>query len=988
MISSAMKVWRQSTLTGVSLLALFLSAQPANAQTATGLQADRTDTTDPSSAPADADIVVTGSRITRRDFDSASPIVTVGRDLFERSGAVNVDSLVQSLPQLGSSIQGSSGNNNANGGTSQVNLHYLGANRTLLLLDGRRTISGAPDGAGDLNSIPLALVQSVEIITGGASAVYGSDAIAGVVNFKLNERFKGLRISGLGGVSDRGDAFNSELEATYGLQDREGRGGIIAYGSYSKQGSATTFDRPRQNRDLTFGFDPAGTLVISDTVSNFLSDGAYIPVANNLPSQASVDTVFGRYGATPGTVLRTNTLGFNNDGTLFSNAPLVNYRNGTASNPYYFANNPFTTIQVPNERYTAGLIGRWQFSENFEPYARVYYMHSDVQRQISPYQLAATVPITNPFIPAALRTILATRPSPNAGVSVQRTLNELGVRTLRYEAEQYQVIGGIRGKIAGDWRYDIYGSYGRNRRDEQAGGALRVAPLTQLVTAADGGASLCTGGLNLFGLNTISQSCIDFISYTPRTQTTSTQTVLEGTVNGSLFALPAGDVKVALGATYRREKYDVVGDPLFQSGAVVGGLRPASSVSGAFNVKEVYGEVLVPVFSDKPFAYKLELSAGYRYSDYSSSGSSSAYKGEAIYAPIREISFRGSYQRAVRSPSINELFLPQSLSNITFTQDPCSFNSSFRTGAIAGVTPASVRSLCLSQGIPAATIDTYVGQSGLANALTNRGNPALTPEIADTYTGGLVLRSPVKSGIFSNVSASIDYYRIKIANTISLPVYNDILIRCYNQFGTNPSFDPGNTFCNGLVRSPTTGAITSAVRQYLNVGAVRLSGIDGQIDWRVPLGDGGRDGAGEISLQFAGSYLIGAEQQPLAGAAFTDLRGTYQNGAVFPRWKHSAWIQYAVGAFDIGGRWRHIASLQNASILTAPTVKALEAPAYDTFDVDLGFRVNQRFALRFGVNNVTDRQAPYFQGGTGNNTDSQTYDLVGRRYYARFTADF
>lgn len=931
---------------------------------------------------SDTAIIVTGSRIARRDYDSASPIITLERELINRTSAVTADAFLQSLPQIGSSF-GPTNSNAGNGGTSNANLHYLGSNRTLVLLDGRRAVPGDAVGALDLNMIPTGLINSVEIITGGASAVYGSDAVAGVINFKLNTKLTGLHVNGTAGISSYGDGQQSGVDVIYGWRPAGGRGGFVAYGGYAQRSPVVSENRPNLSRQIQVNFDAQGNPVFVDQVNNNLRDGAYIPTTTNLPTQAAIDGVFSRYGVAAGAIGRANVLGFNNDGTLFANNPLTNYRNGTQSNPYYQSFNQQFFLQIPSDRYSAGLLADFEISPAFQVYGRFHYLKSTVLRQIAPFELTTSIPVTNPFIPASLRTLLASRPNPNATFTLSRALGELGPRTLRYDSDLYQGVLGVRGAIGGDWSYDVYVSHGRVDRTDTGGGAFRVAELTQLITAADGGASRCAGGFNPFGLNTISRACIDYINYNPVATTQARQTVVDGTISGSLFSLPAGAVKVAVGATYREERFQSIADPLFNAGGAVGGLRPAGTIAGRYDVKEIFGEVAIPIFANQPFAEKLEVTLGYRYSDYSQSGSNGSYKGEIIYAPIRALRFRGSYQRAVRAPNMNEFAAPGTLVNLSVTQDPCSFNSTFRTGGVAGVDVARVRSLCIAQGVPAAAVDTFVGTTSTSNTALSRGSTNLTPEIADTYTAGGVLSTPL--GRFGTLSASADYYQIDIRNTIAQVGFNDNLVRCFNQFGLNSTYSPTSSFCDGFART-ATGNLTGGLLTFSNIGQFKLAGIDGQINWNLALDNASRT---SFNLTFIGSYLARAQQQALAGAPFSDVRGTIGSiGQAFPEWKHSVWTQIIVDRFDIGARWRYISAMRSSNLILAPTIPALGSPSVSYFDLDFGARVNDQYSFRFGVENIGDVQPPILSRGSGANTEGGTFDLIGRRFFARFSSKF
>lgn len=976
---------RRGMMATVGMVALMCTAAPAWAQS------KPVDTPAPADADAraeDGEIVVTGSRIARRDYDSASPIVTVTQEQFNRQSGLTPDTYLQSLPQVGSAF-GQGSNNAGNNGIAAINLHYLGANRTLVLLDGRRAVPGEGGNSVDISLIPQTLIKSVEIITGGASAVYGSDAIAGVVNFKLDDRFEGLKLSGTAGVSTRGDAGQYGIDAVYGWRSKTGNGGFVAYGGYSDRQFALATSRPNTAQESVVTFNAAGAPVISPFINNNLPDGAISPAAANLPSQAAVNTYFARFGVAPGTVPRTSALGFNTDGTLFANNPTTNNRSvGANRNPYVLNNFEQNYLQLPAQRYIAGFLGDWEIVPDVTVYSRFSFMRSEVRRQINPVNLPATA------LPAALVSslfpglsgILASRPSPNATVSVVRNLAELGPRSADYKGDQYEGLIGLRGSFAPSWNYDIYYSRGRLDRTEVAGGALLVSRLNALLTAADGGRALC-GGFSIFGIGSISQQCVNFLNYNPTTRTISDQEVVEGNVTGSLFTLPGGAAKVSVGALYRRNSFSIIGDPQVNAGNVLGGLRTNSSIASNFNVKEIFGELYLPLLGDRPFAEILDVTLGYRYSDYSASANTNTYKAELVYAPIKQVRFRGSFQRAVRAPSPTELFLPLTPSNESIVQDPCSFNSAFRAGNVAGVTPANVRTLCLAQGIPAAIIDTFVGPTAATG--TRTGSLNLQPEKADSYTVGAVIRPEFGGSLFRNLSLSADYWRIEVSGAIAQLGLNDSVTRCFNLLGLNPNYSPTNQFCGNFSRN-TNGGITNALVTFTNIGALRIAGVDAQIDWAIPLDSviGGQNT--RLDLNFGVSRLVTVDQQSLAGAPFSNLRGSI--GAVgssaFPTWKSTLGAQLTFGQFDIGTRWRHISAMITQAKALSPTINSLGTPAIDYVDLNLGFRVDKSFTLRFGVENLADVQPPIYSTPSGNNTDPTTFDVIGRRVFMRVETRF
>jgi outer membrane receptor protein involved in Fe transport len=937
----------------------------------------------------DGEITVTGTRLLRKDYTSASPIVTVTQEGFERLAVTTPDQLIQTLPQMGSTF-GATSNNPANAGIAAVNLHQLGANRTLVLIDGRRTVSADGAGTVDISQIPQLLIKQVEVITGGASAVYGSDAVAGVVNFVLDDRMTGLRASAFNGVADRGDGAQQAYDLAYGWRSKDDTRGLIAYGGYMRREGVLATQRPNTASTSSVSFDAAGNAVITPANVSTLEDGVFVPSNSNLPTQGAVDQVFASYGFAPGTVPRNAQLGFNNDGTLFAFNPVTrNYRNGEASSPYFRNAAEGNLLQLPTERWMAGAIGDWAITPDIEIYARASYMNTRVERAISPASITnAPLPINNPFIPADLRTIINSRPSTNPAqrnvINVSRNLSELGPRRSIFRTDQYQGVGGAKIAFFGDWSLDAYVSYGRVDRTNEQPGSFLNSRLTQLALAPNGGTGLCEGGLNIFGQNTLSRECVDFIGYTPRSTTRVEQLTFEGAATGNLVTLPAGDVLLAVGASYREEKFAQQADPLSASGDAVG-FRAEQSFAASFDVKELFGEISIPVFRDSPLGRALDITAGYRYSDYNTFGGVSAYKAEAVYAPFEAVRLRGSYQRAVRAPNVTEAFLPASIWNENLIEDPCSVQSSFRTGQLAGIDAAAVRSLCVSQGIPESLVDQFVGPRGASGTIA--GNANLEPEKADTLTFGLVATPFRNSPVFANLTASVDYYRIEIDNAIFQSSVDPLIRRCYNLNSGNPGYDSDNAFCGFFNRDPITGNISNLRATFSNIGGLRLSGIDAQVDWRIPFSVfGGREDQ-NLNMNFVVSRLLTGEQQTISTDPFIDVLGSIGSASsqAFPKLRFTFSPQVTLGKLEFGARWRHISSMVTQASKISPGLLTLGTPAVDYVDINVGIRVTDAFTLRFGAENVGDVQPPIYSTPVSAdlNTDPQTFDTIGRRFFVR-----
>ncbi|HEY5806638.1 MAG TPA: TonB-dependent receptor plug domain-containing protein, partial [Povalibacter sp.] len=593
-----------SAVSQASLLAVLASGQ------ALGQEAQ------PQSTPAESkleEIVVTGSRISRPDYSSTSPIVTFGQDAITQTGTVNIENALNQLPQFVQGQTQSTIGAVALAGRASLNLRGLGETRNLVLLDGRRLPLSNANAVVDVNLIPQFILQSVETITGGASAVYGSDAMSGVVNFKSKDNFEGVQLDVRSGISDRGDANTTDVGISAGFAIDGGRGNVLLSAGYT-------------DREELFGkerdFYQLGVL------SSFIGTGTYIPAPTNLPTQAAVNGVFSGYGAAPGAVLNSRSLGVNDDRTLFGQIGAVNYRGPTTE---YFSTVGGTVRQpvtyqeyVVNPMERKSFFGKFDYdvSESVTAYGQFLYNKTTATGQVGwtpTLYVVPTVPVTNPFIPADLRTILASRPNATADFTINQRFMGLEDRKFPSDFTVGQYILGLRGDLPfKDWKWDIYGSYDSTDLVETQDKAILNSRMRNLLYAADGGASICAGGFNPFSLaasSAVSAECRTYLEAETHDYTTLEQTIFEANLNGSLFPMPAGDVKFALTLGSRDNQFEFDPDPSRENLDIIGTLQTYPA-EGESKVKEAAIEFLVPLLSEVPFAHKLDLNLGFRTSDY------------------------------------------------------------------------------------------------------------------------------------------------------------------------------------------------------------------------------------------------------------------------------------------------------------------------------------------------------------------------------------
>lgn len=930
-----------------------------------------------------AEVVVTGSLITDPNRVSSSPIVITTADDLRQSGSVSIESALNAMPQFsaaGTSANGGQGT----GGHATVNLHALGSNRNLVLLDGRRLPLADIFGDVDINFIPESILSSVQTITGGASAVYGSDAMSGVVNFITLSNFEGM-------TTDL--QYGNSVKSDYGQF-----AGSTAFG--------TKFAGDRGHALLSLGYTYRQTLSGSQrgffnlvTPSSFIGQGTFVPSPTNLPNPAAVKTLFTGYGvATP--VANTLNLGFNDDGTLFTQTGAVNYK-GPTSNPYAILGGnvrmpvgPQTIIESPMDRKSVFSKVDYQLAPNVTVYGQLLYVDSTVTtssgRSLTQFGSLTTIPVTNPFIPADLKTLLAARSNPTAAFTWNGRYVGLPVKSWDESYTTAQYLGGLRGSLpVKDWTWDVFASYDTTDHLQSNFNAVLKSQVQNLLNAADGGNSLCAGGFDPFGLansSRISSACQGYMTTTAHSTERLTQTNMQGTLQGQLFSLPAGEVVAALLADFRRNTYNYSPDSNLASQNIEAVIASKPS-QGAIGVKELAAQIDVPLLSDLPLIQKLSLGAAFRHSDYTTSGGVNSYEADLKWTPVRSFLVRGGYQRAVRAPNIGELFSADTGSQIAFGTppaalgDPCDVRSSARTGSNG----SSVRALCLAQGIPAAVIDSYTFPT-TATAADAHGNSKLQPETADTYNFGFSWTPHGASALLSNLSVSLDYYNIKISKVISVVPGLSALSKCYNLDGSNPDFSAANEFCQ-LLHRDTNGLLQLIDTPYLNLGGLKTDGVDLQVAWSLPLADLGLEwGAARVFANTGVGYLHGYSVQTLPGSPFQDYAGTntisqnYYSSNSFPKWKAVTTLGYAQGGATVSLRWKYQNAMQDVTAVTTPANRGVGVPAYTLVDLLGSYEINKEWQLRAGITNLGNH-GPVLVSSSQFSTDASVFDVIGRSYY-------
>jgi iron complex outermembrane recepter protein len=976
-------------------------------------------TESPEKAEGLEQIVVTGSRITRRDYQSDSPIVTVDQSQLAAAGQPTLDRAIGEMPQFSAAqgmsevgdVQGATG---FAGGQAYGDLRGLGPNRALILIDGRRPMSSNPNGSVDLNTIPMSMIDNVEIITGGASSTYGSDAIAGVLNFKLKQNFSGAQIDVQHGATTHGDGATEHVSALLGGNFADNRGNATVAFEYSERGVVHGADRPffadiRQLARPPEGIIPAGTF-------------------GTAPTTAAVNSVLAGYpGTTPiaGSGPYNGSLGVNTDGTIFTDlaAPncVQNYKGigqkgvniGAGCTQVQVGLGQYFAIQVPLTKYNVLAQANYKVNDHVTGYSQFNFMESQSRDETSGGSTGPGkelyIPVNSPYVlnNPALQTILASRPvdptNPGAltqPLAITKLLSASGDRIQTFKYDVFQGVIGARGDIpitGTDLTWDVYGSYGQtlfNNLQQNDSSRTALAAILNGTANYQGSAGSCVGyAWNPLGSNPMSPGCLEYATRTNSNVNTLIQKNFEGTLQGKIVTLPAGELRFALGADYRGTTFNYQPD----QGLITNdsfSYDTTVATSGTQNVREVYGELLVPILKDLPLIQDLSTDLGVRRSQYDGFGGVTTWKADLNWKPITQLSVRGGYAKAIRAPSVGELFAPTVTGNLNIGSgpsagDPCATGSVFRTGANA----AQVAALCQAQGVPAALYPNYTYGVDSVHG-TSGGNPNLTPETANTYSVGGVWIPRFDNDLMRKFQVSVDYYHIAISNAVGSLSLTDILPRCFNSDGiSNPTYSANNIYCQQISRDRNTGDITLGHEGLLNLASYKTDGIDTEIDWGFGLDAlGMSDRAGSIRMNSIITYTHTFVVSALPGSPALDYAGSIGNTEVSPEMAHPHWkantsVGYAIGPVSTTVHWRYIAAMKHQDSVVDPTSTTPGVGTYNYFDFDAHWAVVEHLDLTAGITNIADKGPP-FVSGAPLTTDTATYDIVGRTYYVGFRSKF
>lgn len=902
------------------------------------------------------EILVTGTRLSRSDYFSTSPLYSVDRTEMDLAGNNEIRKLINDLPQVDPGVGGGSGNDPFG---ARVNLRALGDLRTLVLLNGRRFADAGIFGAPDLNALPSALVERVEVITGGASAVYGSDAIAGVVNFILRDDFDGFETSVQYDLTDHGDGDTVNIDVAYGTGFAAGRGHVALFGNYYDRSVVYEDARSFSRVPLT-GDDDTGEIV---------SDASFVTGAGVLE---------GRLG--------TSLFTLNNDGTPRLFVDPDDRFNDSAEN----------ALLAPMQRISFSFFGHYYLSADLRTDFEFLFSRSEPeQRRADSFARFVDVNVDRPDIAPELGALLAGRyDSDGDGIAstflLRRFTEERGPVVLKHRRDFFRAVAGVEGTLSEGWAWRADYSYSSSDLDQIISNDTSASRVQQglLVAPVTGGCVDPSRGcvpVNPFGAGNLSTTAAAFIGL-PEHETD--QDVVEQIVNvsltGSPLMLPAGALDLALGFEYRHDDISLIPSEAVLTGDSVFYGTDVRSQSRS-NVREAFLEARVPLLVAAPFANYIGLEAGIRASDYSNLDDLLwTWKAGGEWQINDPLRLRLMFQRAVRAPSAVETGQDSRPLGVSFAFGPASDQCSASKDPIGN----GLTDICIAQGIPADQIGVF--EAGFFPTAVKLGsNPDLEAESGDTFTAGLVWTSANGS-----LSASIDYFDIEIDNA-SVLMFPDEAIRVC--FTTRDIDDP---FCSLFNRGPGNN-IESAMISFVNAALITSEGLDVSLNLGIAadrLALFG-DSAGIDLSVIATRYLSAtAQSSPLAPAfdcagKFGALCNAFPYQGALPEFRLNARLTYRTGPLAVSLRWRHTGSMDSAedehraAVGQPPPMLAVsEVGSRDYFDLSLNLDSGDRMSLRFGIENLFDRDPPFL--GSGNqaaNTDPKTYDTLGRRYYLRLT---
>ncbi|USD36433.1 MULTISPECIES: TonB-dependent siderophore receptor [Ferrimonas] len=945
-------------------------------------------------------IEVTGSRIKRADIEGASPVSVITAEQLQATGIVKVSDALQQLSAAQGGI--TTAVNNGGEGKLSIDLRGLGAKRTLVLVNGRRFVNsgtGANDSV-DLNNIPVSMVKRIEVLKDGASAVYGSDAIAGVINVITKNDFEGFEFSAQYGETTEGDGDEYELSATFGSNFEKGN--VVVNVGYYNRGEVRQGDRSfsacplSENADGTYCAGSANSIGMGAFVNGseglaIGSDGNFfgyigdtkVSDPNSDDPDATTYEIFDQAGT---------AIGHLSDEGVSSYEPWLQFEpggDGSSSDKGY---HPFSDadrynyaavsyLSTPAERANFSVNGTYEFNDDLRFISENSFVWRHSNQQMAPQPINYTLnnwtlPANYPyaqnysFLPDGI-TAGTINPVTGEAVTGQdqlwplRRMTEVGPRIFEQTVYTWRTVVGFEGTLADEWQWGVSYMAGRNDAKDVSDNYINMDRVVKSVTENCEGVSPDGTGnnpdapcINYFGEGSLTPNDVKYIAYTDQGTGFNQQEIIEAHISGDAFDMPAGAVGIAAGIEHRRESAGFQPDALTVAG--LGSGNAQDPTSGRYDVSEAFVELAIPVVADAGFIENFDIEAAVRYSDYSTFGSDTNYKIGATLRTGGGLMLRSVASTAFRAPTVNELFGGQSDSYENYA-DPCS-------NADAN---ATVKANCIADGVTPGT-----PQQNQQTRAKVGGNPDLQAETADTFTVGLVYEPT----FIENLSMTVDYYDIEIEDAISNVDVNTKVDVCYNS--ANGGVDGTGTFCNDIGRD-AVGQIDGVIATLENVANIQTSGLDFNVAYNF-------DAAGlDWRVDYESTYLLEYDFTPYAGADPFDYVGqVFSSGGSYVEWKHSfnAAVRGDTWAFNY--QMRYLEGLDRFEADPAKPKLGDSTDAVMYHDISGSYFVNDYVTVTAGIDNLFDEEPPYVTNGIDGNTDTYTYDVLGSRWYVQTIVKF
>ncbi len=909
-------------------------------------------------------IKITGSRILREGAIAPSPVTVISGEDLLKSGAISIGEALNDLPSLANTFSlANAGGTIGTAGLNLLDLRGMGTARTLVLVDGKRHVSANPGTASvDVNTIPTAWVEKVEIVTGGASAVYGADAVTGVVNFVLKKDITGLDVSLSKSYAEEGPYDSDKFTLSAGTDFNDGRGNIGIAITHYQQDGMNAKDRRSTRTPSAEVTNPAN----GDTRND---DGS--TNHDGIPDRIVITDAAWYDDSTAGNFYTYDATGahwfiFNPDGSVRPQNLGTTYNWGRCSGECDQLDlNKYIELQPTFSTTNVSLKGNYDLTDDINLYGDVKFVRTKAdsigQPSFFEYGSGITINRDNPFIDESLATLMDTNAL--TSINLHRFNEDIGRRFEENTRETTRFVVGLEGDFNDDWSFDLYALYGKSEREQinvdnvvtermrQSADAIRDTDGSIVCRDEDARAEGCIAS-TFFGFGNVNPLAAEWFTVDSVSNSKIQQTVLSFSVtNGGIFELPAGFVGLAAGMEYRKEESDDIPDAFAATGATF--LTALQEEHGDFDVTEAYLETSIPVLSDIDFVQDLTVDVALRFADYSTIGGALSWKVGADWVFNDQLRFRTTLSEAIRAPNISELFAAKG-QNFAFINDPCDVNFNQSATRLAN---------CAALGIPS---DAQINPVSSVELLTG-GNPNLKEEESTSFTAGVVYQPDFVEGL----SFTVDYWNIEIDDAIQLVDAQDILDKCVDsEAGIN------NQFCTLVTRrADFTLELIESTQQ--NVAKTEAEGVDFEVGYDFDAL------SGSFSTQFIGTYLKSRKEFPfqIDPSQMEEFAGTTGEA----EWQANVLLGYRNENWNANWRTRY---LGDVSRYTPQDLQAnpdrsnvMGYGSYFQTDVSVGYTFENQVTLDIGVDNVFDRGLPEFTTGTSTTSGDASYDNIGRLYY-------